>query len=131
MKLETCYTASMLRRLLVMFLVVSVVSLGLPSFALAAQMNQETTSQSVPHDCICPPGHDLPSGEDASPCMPTHDEPGSCMSVGCMASCAAAQIAVAAEDTDLDPIAGARTALSEAVGPPLSSAYPPFRPPSL
>ena len=122
MRRENCYTASMLRRLFVLLLVVSVVSLGLPTFAHAGHANHEAMSQTMSHDCVCPPGHDMPTSDESDSCAAT---------LGCMMQCATAQspasldISVPVDPVPTQSVLGA--VISETI---LSSSYPPFRPPS-
>ena len=119
---ENCYTTGMLQRLFVLLLVVSVVSLGLPSFAYAEHGDHAAMSETMAHDCVCPPGHDMPKS-DESDCAPT---------LGCLLQCAIAHPAASLDaSVPVDPtptprVLGAVT--SETI---LSSSYPPFRPPSL
>ena len=123
MKLEICYTASMLRRLLVMLLVVSVVSLGLPSFAHAADASHDAASQTMAHDCVCPPGHDMPASDESDSCA---------LTLGCLLQCATAQSPASVDaSVPVDPLP-TPSMLGEVISETiLSSSYPPFRPPSL
>jgi hypothetical protein len=113
----------MLRRLLVFLLVVSVVSLGLPTFAHAGNAKHEAMSQTMGHDCVCPPGHDMPASDQSDSCAPT---------LGCLMHCATAQ-PVASLDASVPPdpvptLSALGAVISETI---VSSSYPPFRPPSL
>ena len=113
----------MLRRLLILMLVLSVVSLGLPTFAYAGHANHEAATQAMPHDCVCPPGHDMPASDDTSTCA---------LTLGCLMQCATAQVPASVDDSisvDRVPSESVLVAvISETI---LSSSYPPFRPPSL
>ena len=113
----------MLRRLLVLLLIVSVVSLGLPTFAHAGHANHEAASQTMAHDCVCPPGHDMPKSDTSNSCAPT---------LGCLMQCAAAQSPASVDASiPFDPLpilSVLGSPMSETI---LSSSYPPFRPPSL
>ena len=123
MRKENCYTASMLRRFFVLLLVVSVVSLGLPTFAHAGHTNHEAVSQPMAHDCICPPGHDMPTSDESDSCTPT---------LGCLMQCATAQSAAYLEISVPVDALPTLSVLSAVISEPiLSSSYPPFRPPSL
>ena len=123
MRRENCYMAFMLRRLLVLLLVVSVVSLGLPTFANAGHTNHEAMSQTMGHDCVCPPGHDMPASDDSDSCA---------LTLGCLMNCATAQ-PVASLDASVPPDPGPTlSALGAVISETIvSSSYPPFRPPSL
>ena len=113
----------MLRRLFVMLLIVSVVSLGLPPFAFAGPADHQSMGETMAHDCVCPPGHDMPASDKSDSCAAT---------LGCLMQCAAAQSvasldpSVAVDPVPTPSVLGA--AISETI---LSSSYPPFRPPSL
>ena len=112
----------MLRCLFMLMLMLSVLSLGLPSFAHAGDMSQEATTEAMPHDCVCPPGHEMPAPDDSNKCMQT---------LGCLMQCGTAQLATSLDVFNpLDPAKpkALATEISEAVP---SSSYPPFRPPSL
>lgn len=112
----------MLRRLFVLLLVISVVSLGLPTFAYAGYASDQAANQTMTHDCVCPPGHDTPTSDESSSCTPT---------LGCLMQCATAQAAASLENSvpvyAVPALSVPPAVISETI---LSSSFPPFRPPS-
>lgn len=111
----------MFRRIFALLLVFSVVTLGMPSFALAGTMSDHSVAQAM-HDCVCPPGHEMPSSDDSDPCMPT---------LGCMIHCGLAPMGMTVDlASPAEPGPTAAAPDIEIPGPVLSSSYPPFRPPS-
>jgi hypothetical protein len=115
----------MVRRFLVLFLMLSVISLGLPRFAFAAeQMGGADAASTMGHDCVCPPGHEMPASDDSDSCAKT---------LLCLADClSAAQLAVSADILDAHACTATLTVpVWEITRAPLSSSFPPYRPPSL
>ena len=113
----------MLRRLFALLLVVSVVSLGLPTFAHAGHANHEAMTQTMAHDCVCPPGHDMPKSDKSDSCAPT---------LGCMMKCSTAQSAASLDaSVPVSPVPTLSVLSAVNTETIVSSSYPPFRPPSL
>ena len=104
-------------------LVLSVVSLGLPSIADAAHMGDDAASTTMAHDCVCPPGHEMPASDDTAPCA---------MTLACMIHCTIAPMAMAVDVVGpVDAVQSQTVLFAEIVGTVHSSSYPPFRPPSI
>ncbi len=117
----------MVRRYLILTLVFSVVLLGLPSLAFAARDSNESATAAM-HDCVCPPGHEMPptddsnGSNDSAPCAPT---------LGCMIHCGMAPMGMTTDIAGtVDTVARHHASVLSDVGPADTSSFPPFRPPS-
>ena len=123
----------MLRRVFALLVMLSVAAFGMHPIAAAAGHDMNTVaghamdhSMDMDHamdmGCACPDdGAHAPA--DSDPCAPT---------LACMIACSALACAVPADLASAPVPAPAQDRLAaETAGPPLTSSYPPFRPPSL
>jgi hypothetical protein len=113
----------MVRRVLALTLMLALLALGLPNLATAAPSHDQVPhSHAAMHDCVCPPGHEMPQEQDDHSCAPT---------LACMIHCGMVAMAMPVVAFAGPAALPAFTPVfAQAAEPRTPSVAPPFRPPA-